>query len=333
MRRALKPVAPALLGTLRRRRRVQADPISTTWEAWDTATGERLLVRILRADAPLSGERLASLPLPAAAGDEGVRFVRTGPVSCALADLLPMEGGPGSEWTARFALGVLAGLVAVHATGHAHGWVGAESVVATRAGWTLAWLGPVPDADPVEDLRALGLLVASLDPMGPIGELVGDFAEAPPPSAADAARLVVHACAGLLARERHALVGRVRALDHASRRARLGALAQRLARAFPPPAARGIVRVDDGGVALRVESDGARVLGTRGLVDGPGGEGFAVWGPDGLDPVGARAVLRAWAADADTRPADAEAALGGLIRWLAAASRLRVDRRLLGARG
>ena len=330
----MKPAAPALLGTLRRRRRVHADSTSTTWEAWDTFTGERLLLRVLRPDAIRPAVGLSRLPLPASPGEaEGdVRYVRTAPLGCSLADLLPLEGGPGAAWIARFALGVLDGLTAVHATGHGHGWIGPESVVATRAGWTLAWLGPVPDASADDDLRAVGLLVASVDPFGPIGELVGGFAEEPPPSAADAARLVVHACAGLLARERHALAYRARALGKASRRAHLGVLAQRLAAARPPPVAAGVVRVDATGVALRVASDGTRVRAARGLVDGPHGEGFDVFGPAGLDPVAARALLRAWAADSDQRSAEAEAELGGFFRWLAASSRLRVDRMLLGVR-
>lgn len=333
----MKPAAPALLGTLRRRRRVHADAASTTWEAWDTATGERVLLRLFRGDdaAPAG---LDALPLPASAGVGDVPFVRTAAVSCSLADLLPIDGGPGAAWSARLALGALGGLAAVHATGHAHGWVGAESVVATRTGWTLAWLGPVPDAHPADDLRALGLLVGAVDPEGPIGELVGGFAEDPPPSAEDAARLVLDTCAGLLARERHAVLLRARALGKASRRVRLGVLANRLAEACPPPVAKGCVRVDAGGVALRVESDGARIRGIRGLVDGPAAEGFDVWGPTGLDPVGARAILRAWATRAleDGNPegeppsAPTDVTLDPLMRWLAAASRLRVDRRILG---
>jgi hypothetical protein len=321
----MKPSEPALVGDLRRRRRVHADARSTTWEAWDVGTGERTLVRLLKTDTHPPTFDFPGLSLPLTVAGAGIVYVRTAPVACSLADLLPLEVAPGPAWTAHLALGVLGGLAAVHATGHAHGWVGAESVVATRAGWTVAWLGPVPDAHPDDDLRALGLLLGAIDPTGEIGELVGGFAESPPPSAADAARLVVHACSGLLARERHALVARLRGLGKASRRGRLRVMAQRLDRACPPPRAAGILNIDAAGVALRVESDGTRVRGARGPAQGSPGEGFAVWGPGGLDPIGARAVLRAWSAESPAR----DEGLQGLVRWLSAAARLRVDRRLL----
>lgn len=328
-------VLPPLLGTLRRRRRVAEDPATTTWEAWDTVTGDRVLLRASRTEAPLDDRcaHVSTLPLAVSRSNKGRPHLRTAALSCSLADLLPVDGPPGPVWSARLALGVYAALSAIHATGHAHGWVGPDSVVLTPRGWTLAWLGPVPGATAADDLRAVGRLVAALDPLGPIGDLASGFAEVPPPSAADATRLLLQACASALASERHALVRRARALGAASGRAHLGRLAGRLHALVPPPPADGCVAVDDDGVALFVKSDSACILGTRELLPrrsegrpDAAAPGFVVWGPDGLDPVAVRLLLRAWTRrDAGT----AEPDIAALMRWLAAASRLRVDRMVL----
>ncbi len=324
---------PPLVGTLRRRRRVAEDSATSTWEAWDTATGERVLLRVGHGDAPLDDRcaRLQGLPLAVTGVTAGRPHLRTAAVSCSLADLLPVERAPGPVWTARLALGVYTGLSVLHETGFAHGWVGSDSVVLTPRGWTLAWLGPVPGATVADDLRAVGELVAALDPSGPVGDLASGFAEVPPPSAADATRLLLHACASTLASERHALVRRARALGAASGRARLGRLAGRLDALVPPPRARGCVARDEDGVALLVESDGVRVQGARELQSTAGaGASFGVWGPDGLDPVSARVLLRAWARRDDAPP---EPDVAALMRWLAAASRLRIDRMVLATLG
>ncbi len=323
---------PPLLGTLRRRRRVAADETTSTWEAWDTVTGERVLLRVAHGAAPLAPlpATVRGLPLPLHVVTTGLPHLRTAPVACSLADLLPVDRPPGPVWTARLALGVFAGLSTIHGTGHAHGWVGPDSVVTTTTGWTLAWLGPVEGATPAEDVRAVAHLVASLDPDGPIGDLASGFADAPPPSAADATRLLLHACATTLASEHHALVRRARALGAASGRARLRRLAARLEASVAPPRARGCVAVDTDGVALLVESDGRTVRGARDLgTTAPPTSGFGVWGPAGLDPVAARVLLRAWARREASDPADPDPALAALMRWLAAASRLRVDRMVL----
>ncbi|MDP2310329.1 MAG: hypothetical protein Q8P18_30210 [Pseudomonadota bacterium] len=325
---------PPLLGTLRRRRRVAEDATTTTWEAWDTVTGERVLLRVARGDEALDDAftRVSSLPLgvalsPRQDGAAGRAHLRTGAVACSLADLLPIDRPPGPVWTARLALGIYNALSVIHATGHAHGWVGPNSVVTTPRGWTLAWLGPVHGATAADDLRAVGALVAALDPLGPIGDLASGFVEVPPPSAADATRLLLHACASTLASEHHSLVRRARALGAASGRARLRRLAGRLDALVPPPLAHGRVTVDEEGVALLVESDGALVRGARELLAvGSPGARFGVWGPDGLDPVAARVLLRAWARHDAPAP---EPELAALMRWLAAASRLRIDRMVL----
>jgi hypothetical protein len=324
------PALPPLLGALRRRRRVFGDGATSTWEAWDTGTGERVFVRPL----PLRDEELRAslaalppLPLPVVVVPGSHALVRTAPVACCLADLLPIDHTPGPAWIARFALGTFSALAALHATGNSHGWIGAESVVATQRGWTLAWLGPVGGGAPTEDLHALSKLVAALDPTGPIGELVGGFVDAQPPSAADATRLLLHACTAALAREHHALVRRARQLGAVSGRLRLQRLAGRLHAAMPPPRARGCVAVDADGVALTVESDGVEVTGARALLaTDPPSARFVVAGPAGLDPVAARLLLRAWAAR--TPPCEDEA-VAALMRWVAAASRLRVDRLVL----
>jgi len=270
---------------------------------------------------------LPPLPLPLTFVPGSPGLVRTAPVACSLADLLPIDHAPGPAWIARLALGTFSALAALHSTGNAHGWVGAESVVATPRGWTLAWLGPVAGAATTADVHTLSRLLAALDPSGPIGELVGGFADEQPPSAADATRLLLHACTATLARERHALIRRARQLGATSGRLRLQGLAARLHAAMPPPRAQGALAVDADGHALSVESDGVEVTGTRaGAASDPKPARFVVAGPEGLDPVAARALLRAWAAR--TAPNE-DSALDALMRWLAAASRLRVDRLVL----
>ncbi|MDP2314571.1 MAG: hypothetical protein Q8P41_16835 [Pseudomonadota bacterium] len=309
------------------------DPHGSTWEAWDTVSGERVLLRVSGDGEPLHADLagLAALPLPVRPSSADWPHLRTSAIACSLADLLPIDLPPGPVWTARLALGVFAALSAIHATGHAHGWVSAESVVSRVEGWTLAWLGPVEGAAMVDDVRAASTLVAGFDPDGPIGELVAGFADDPPPSAADATRLLLHACATTLAAEHHALVRRARALGAASGRARLRRLAGRLHGSTPPPRARGRIAVDADSIALTVESDGVEIRGAHGLgAATPPAAGFVVWGRSGLDPVSARLLLRAWAR---REGADEDPDVAALMRWLAAASRLRVDLLLLAARG
>jgi hypothetical protein len=264
------------------------------WDAWDTRTGERVLL-----------------------GAEGVA---SPPFSCTLADLLPAEAED-PVWAARVALGVLERLTTLHAAGHAHGRVAPERVLLVRNAWTLADLGQA--GSPLADLRAFGALLVELgDPS--LAELGVAFAETPPPSAGDAARLVVAACAAELARAHHALVQRARLQDRGWRVRRLVALAARLGAACPPPVANGVVREEPDGVRLTLRSDGATVSAARLHPGAPVGDGFLVAADGVLDPVSARAVLRAWA----TSP-NRDAGLAPLARWLTAAGRLRFDRRLL----
>lgn len=297
-----------LYGTVRVRTPIRQDGPSTTWEGWDTMTGERVLLRTW-----------ASRATP--------RFVQSAPFVCSLADLDPRrfvdptagESGPvaiidppSTSWSATILLSVLQALVPIHAAGHQHGWISPRSVVATRAGWTLLWLGPVDD--PGDDMRALATLLPAEDPLT---DLVAGFVDHPPPSIADAAAIVLRACTDALAAEHHALVARARALGHDYGRSRLSSLAHRLA-AFGPPPARGLLL--DG--TLEVVSEGGRVRASHGPRGGPFDPGFDVVGPTGIDPVATRAVLRAAGATPDP-------ALAPLVRWLAAASRLRTDRMLL----
>lgn len=282
-----------------------------------------MLLRVWHAPLAAAEPPLGALSLAARFAPSPVPHAVTVAISCSLADLLPVDHAARAVWSARVALGALQGLVAIHATGHAHGWVSPESIVATRTRWTMAWLGPVPQATAHEDLRALGRTFAALDPHGEIGELVGHFADHPPPSAEDAARLLLTTCAGLLARERHLIVARSRAMTHSTRRADLSELAVRLGRALAPPALGETELAGPGGMPLFVSSDGAEVRVRRGTT-----EPFTVWDHKGLDAHAARVLLRAWASAGTVRPA----ALAPLMRWVGAASRLRVDLRLLATR-
>ncbi len=166
----------------------------------------------------------------------------------------------------------------------------APEVLALRDGrWALAWTG---DTGP-GDARAL---LDTLDPEGTLASAHRDHA-------AYSASL-----ATILTGERHAVVARLRRLGRRDHRARLAPLARRLALTLAPPIAAGDA---DG---LRVVSDGVTVT---------LGAGALAWSAEtGLDPRVSRAILRRATTAADPT-------LAPLLRWLSAASRLRVDRALL----
>lgn len=338
---------PLHLGVVRRTRLLYADRASSTWEGWEGWRGVRVHLRALapgaRADPVARGALQVAASGPARLAvdylDDGWPRVVTAPLRRVLADLTPMEDERDPLAAVRILAGVLGSLSALHASGHAHGHVDAEHVALDETGWKLVWLGPPVGgrpADPVADLRAVGLLAAEVGPPDdPITALCAGFAEHPPPSAADAA-LLLHAALGeRLVAERHRLGRRLQGMHAEGRRARLRVLARRLA-ASPPPPGRGCVAPGPD-APLLVASDGQSVFGGR----APGGAlvGLpAVVAGGEVDVAAVRLLLRAWAGRTPGDPARAavdegvggdEAQLGRLLRWLSATSRLRVDLRLL----
>ncbi len=342
---------PPLLGPLRRRRRLRHDIASSTWEAWNTQTAERVLLRV-----PLPGSRLAdalkstSLASPALQvrwSADPRPHLATEAFTCSLADQYPLDdpqrqGLAELRWTAQLALGAFAALAALHDAGQPHGWIGPESVVNVGTRWTLAWLGPPAEPSPPErltpasareDIQALGRLVGALDSDGPIGSLAESFVDAPPPSAADAWRLLLGACAELLAREHNALLARARAQGFLSRRGLLAALVARLGVVLPPPVGSG--RFKGEGRLFTLVSDGTTVRAAAGAArsadDAPVSPGatFLIWSAAGFETVAARRVLRAWSSACASAEPSPSPALAPLVRWIRATSRLRVDRFLL----
>ena len=328
------------------------DPISVTLEGW--RDGERVAVRALRPalrNDPVWCRRLErstqALPGPAVLAPTEFRrdvwphvvIALPGP---SLADLLPVEDAPDTRTIARTLGGGLAGLAALHEAGRVHGGVRPEHLVLTSDGVKLAWLDPVL---PIErgarqDLADLGRAVAQLDPLGEdsVGALARGLAEGPPPTPQLAIELLGRTLGSELADRRHRVAMRRRLVARRSDEARLLRLAHRLADALPPPSGRWCLRAGRDAVMVLAESDGTTVKG--GPVAGLDARYLpTVWGSDGLDAVGARALMRAWATRMrgdDDKRADLQRQLGGqddgaadLCAWLSCQARLRAVRLLL----
>lgn len=341
---------PPLIDGARRDRLLCADAISTTWEAWSTATGGRLLLRCVRPEwrrDPVMLRRLAraqqSPDPPQWLPDGAWPHLRVEAPGALLIDRLPVEDAPETLDLARVLVAGLAGLQRLHAAGLVHGAPLASHLVEGR-GVQLLWLDRfAPQGGPEADLAELGRTVAALDPTGedPLGQLAADWAELPPPSAPDAIRLLRRVLASSLLSARHRLEVASRRRRRAGDLDRLRNLTGRLVAAVPPPAGTFCLRAERTGVLVLAESDGREVRG--GAAATPGARGLPlVYGPDrGLDAQAARALSRAWAkrSDGDLPQMSQVNALFGvteadaerLMRWMAATSRLRALRKLIGA--
>jgi len=346
---------PTTLAGLRRRRLRHYDVLSTTWDAWDIATGRAVWLKVLRprwrempsmvrrfehttpADEVRSFAPCVSSPVPHRVLQvPGTPLSAVQPVSGELAVSLP-------ERTAALAHG-LAGLHALHSRG--------RSLGLDLADWlTLGPHGPrLVDADqfdavasPEDDLRSLALAVHLLAPQAvdPIATLARTWVERPPPTADDGAVLLRRAMAAHLAWLRHQLA-RSRRIDHKARRVgQLSRLLTRLADVQCPPEGSACLSVSEDGVYVMVHSDGRTLVG--GPVPSPvHAELPLVWSQDGgIDPVAARLLMRAWSQrrrGRSNRMAEVQQALGEaavdselFARWLSAARRLRSARLLLDA--
>lgn len=346
---------PSAIGGARRGRLLSRDGISSVWEAW-TPEGQRVALRLLEPpwrNDPVWLRRLER-HARAVAGLSGVAplswvndpewpHVRTRLSGPSLADLLPAEELPSERELARFLVGGLTGLSALHSRGFAHGDLAPRHLLLTPGGVQLAWFDPVSrtPGDPMEDLSALGRAVAALDPEARtrLGALAHGFAESPPPGADACGELLRRAMAGTLADTRHTLMMRARRQRRSTARGRLLAAIRGLERALPPPTGTFCLRAGHDAVITVATSDGAAVRG------GPVAGLPAPFLPiiytraAGLDPSGCRALLRAWSTrgrgdearraglQAELEASDTDAA--ALCRWLAGQARLRAFRLLL----
>lgn len=341
---------PPVIDGARRGRLLCADPLATTWEAWDTSRGTLALIRCIRPEWRKDAVMLRRLaralhsPDPPRWSPDGAwPHLRVDAPGALLLDRFPIDDAPDTAMLARVLGAGLAELARLHAGGLVHGGPILAHLVEGRDGPRLLWLDRfAPEGGPARDLADLGRAVAALDPelRDPVALLAADWAIVPPPSAADGIRLLQRLLASTLLERRHRQ-------EVASRRARrqldqhrLGLLARRLAARVPPPVGRYCLRADRHGVLVLVESDGATVRG--GAAADPDARFLPViHDPErGLDAQATRAVLRAWARrdDGDREHREelnasfgaSEAAASAMVRWLSASSRLRTLLRLLG---
>jgi hypothetical protein len=347
---------PVLLGKLKRTRLINSDRISTTWDAWETATGLRHAVRVLRPHlrkdpiwrrrlqrgAQLARSLTGILPVLSQADSDWPRLFVALPGS-RLADLLPAEDLPDPLEMARFLVGGLKGLECLQAAGLVHGNIGPENLVNGPDRVQLLWLDPfLPEQGSLrQDLSALGTAVAQLDPHGvdPIGALAHSWGSNPPPSLEMAKSVLMRSLASLLANNRHHMRMRSRHVHARQGEARLLRAVRALGLALSPPIATVCLRAGQDGVLVVAQSDGQQVKG-GGLAALPIRHLPIIWSAErGLDASASRMLLRSFATRRtgdESRREAAQQALGGtdemaknLCRWLSAQARLRSAAKLL----
>ncbi len=351
---------PSTLGGMRRRKLLDQDPVSTTWECWELSTGRRAAIRVLRPswskDAVLRrrmarGARLATGLAHLApvewkeAGDWPHLKVHLGGPS--LSDLLPAEDPPEPLQIAAYLAHGLLGLTSLHQTGLVHGTLGPQHLIHGPTSPVLAWFDPFlrERGTPAQDIAALGAAVAQLDPEGmdPMGDIARSFAESPPPNVEMATEVLVRTAATWLVDTRHRLLMRSRQVHLRKGEARLLRAVSRLAGSLPPPKGTVCLRAGHDAVVVVAQSDGAEVMG--GAVAGlPARHLPLIWSTKtGLDAAACRVLLRAFATRTggnEERRSKLQSEVGGtdalasqLCRWLSAQSRLRATRRLLELNG
>lgn len=326
---------PPQFGRLRRGRLVAWDRCSTTWEAWDVEGGMRVLLRAARADGwgnPLPGHGLPNVsPWP---------HQVSAPFSCTLADLLPLEDTPDILWSAGIVAAILRDLETVHQHGRRHGQL-SPSLIAWDGRWHLLDTGCAEPTTEAEDLAGLGRLMVLVDEGGPIGDLGHSFLEDTPPSSADARFLFQRALADHLAETHHRLLRRMRGVSRVNLLSRVLELCRRLRVRVPPPVGVGCLAAGQNGSFTLLVSDGHTVRGgataSLDLRNLP-----VIAGPDTLDAPANRMLIRAWATRRpSTEPlrqqlqnalGSSDTELEQMMRWLAAAARLRAETLLLAAR-
>lgn len=347
---------PVLLGKLKRTRLIESDRISTTWDAWETATGLRHAVRVLRPHlrkdpvwrrrlqrgAEIARNLAGILPIQSQADSDWPRLFLALPGS-RLADLLPAEDLPDPLEMARFLVGGLKGLEGLQAAGLIHGNIHPNNLVNGPDCAKLLWLDPFLAAQGSlkQDLSALGAAVAQLDPhcVDPIGALAHSWATTPPPSLEMAKTVLMRTLASLLANNRHHMRMRSRHLSARQGEARLLRAVRRLGLALSPPIATVCLRAGQDGVLVVAQSDGQQVKG-GGLAALPIRHLPIIWTAErGLDASASRMLLRSFATRRtgdESRRDSVQQELGAtdeqadhLCRWLSAQARLRSAAKLL----
>jgi len=330
---------------------VAVDPIATTWQAWDRASGAPLLLRLLRVrwrEDPLMQRRLAATPartpdapgvVPAKVclgGDwPHLRWARIGPRVQNLAPPDPDTPADDTE-VARLLVGGLRLADALDAAGLPPRADETAGLLRGPDGLALAWLDPAgPSATAADRLRVFTAPARARDPDGrtPLGALAHAWAEGPAPTTPEAMGIAQRALADHLAAGRHALARASSRGRQGRRAARLHAVVRRLSTSLPPPTAHVVLRVGHDQTLFAAWSDGQSVRAGTAATPTPR---FLppLWTPDaGLDPTQARAALRAWrdrASGDSEHQAALQSGLGGtaddadaLVRWIAGQSRLR----------
>jgi hypothetical protein len=331
--------ASAPPGPYRRGALIGLDAISATFEATDLESGAPLRLRALQPrfahESALRRRFFAptapGLPAPRALAEARLWPTPGWPVVA----LDPHEDGVDTVLLARIAAGGLRGLERLQAAGRGLGGGLGERLFVDGEAVVLLDLDPFEaPLDPPADLAALGGLLAGLDPNGddPIAIFGATLAASPPPSAAIAAGLLQATLGREAVHAHHRLAFAARRGAHQRRHLALLAAVEGLR--CPPPHLTAALR--GGREAVWVRSDAAGVYG--GVAASPDGLS-RVWTPaQGLDPVAARVLSRAWATraagdEAARRAAnedpEADTQIATLLRWLAATARLRAARLLL----
>ena len=341
---------PSVFDGVRRTRLLDADLVSSTWEAWDVTTGRALVVRCLRPETRLDPVWRRRLEWAADEGNQhqGVwpakwygdgewPHLRYAVAGVPMSALLPLEDPPAPQEVARLACRMLSVIEGLHERGVLHGGPLAEHVWWSGMESVLLWLDPVraTPIDRTDDFRGLGATLADLDPRQEdrVAVLGAEWSAVPPedvPSAEAALRTVM---AAELTGMRHRLFWKARHDRPRVAAARLYSAMKALRRVAGPPPALACLHASADGVLTIAHSEKGRLFG--GTVATPTLEGLpALHAPGvGLDARGSRALIRAWMRRRhgdEARRLAAQEALGGsdedaqkLIQWILASAQLR----------
>jgi hypothetical protein len=350
---------PRVVDGARRATLLCDDPLATTWRAWDQATGEPLLIRLIRvrwrhdavmlrrmargaSAAPVAPEILRPTWRPD--GDwPHLRIALPGP----LLDDLVLAGAsdplPDPAEVARLLGGAVVAAGALERSGRANRAEAARHLVYTPDGIRVPWLDPFCPAPVPSALLATATISGrALDPTArtPAAEALQGLVDRPGSATMDEAAALLHrALANHLMAARHDLVRQGRRTAEGSRATRLGRAVRRLIRSMAPPPVHACVRADTDGTLAIAWSDGSAVRGGTAAETRSDPLPLLWTAEDGLDPIATRALLRAWNQrdrGDSTRQAKVNRTLGAspeqaaaLMGWLSGQSRLRRADRLL----
>ncbi len=341
---------PPVIDGVRRVRLLDTDPISTVWEGWSVAGGERVFLRCLRpqwkADPVMRRRMSKHAGTQSSWHAEGdwphLRHICDGAL---VIDRFPVEDVASTTRLARILGGGLSALDQLHQKNDAHGGPLAAFLVERNGCMALVNLGRFGErAQPEDDLKHLAEIIVALDPTGcdPVGLLAEEWVSHPPPTAADGVSLLKRCLGGVLLAERHRLSVAGRSASRFNRGTRLSSAIRKLAAAMPPPTAKVCLRASVDGVLVIVSSDGETVRGGAAADVSEGRFLPIIYTPNqGLDAQSARFLLRSWAmrtSGDESLRAEHQESLNAtdtqadhLTRWLSAMARLRSANLLLAA--